>query len=113
MAGLGETCSHVAALLFSIDGTVKIRDSRTVNQEPAYWLLPASIKTASYRETRSIDFSAAKMMKKRFDQQINTPMSATPSSGPDGGNKNRLCRLHCMDGCRHAHRANPFEHRII
>ena len=36
MAGLGETCSHVAATLFWIKTTVRIRDSRTVTQEKAY-----------------------------------------------------------------------------
>ena len=36
MAGLGETCTHVAALLFLIEDTVKLRDSKTVTQEKAY-----------------------------------------------------------------------------
>ncbi|WAR08655.1 hypothetical protein MAR_018613, partial [Mya arenaria] len=40
MAGFGESCIHVAALLFASDGTVQIRNSWTVTQEPAYWLLP-------------------------------------------------------------------------
>jgi hypothetical protein len=38
MAGLGEACSHMPALLFAIDTTVKIRDSKTVTEEPVYWL---------------------------------------------------------------------------
>ena len=42
MAGLGEACTHIATILFAIDTTVKIRDSKTVTQEPAYWLLPAT-----------------------------------------------------------------------
>ena len=33
MAGLGETCSHVGALLFAVEAAVKIRESRTVTQE--------------------------------------------------------------------------------
>ena len=67
MAGLGETCTHVAALLFAVDGTVKVRDSRTVTQDPAYWLLPTSVKNVNYSETRDIDFSSAKSLKKKFD----------------------------------------------
>ena len=33
MAGLGETCTHVSALLFYVDTTVRIRDSKTVTEE--------------------------------------------------------------------------------
>ncbi|WAR16118.1 LOW QUALITY PROTEIN: hypothetical protein MAR_030712 [Mya arenaria] len=67
MAGLGESCTHVAALLFAVGGTVQIRNSRTVTQEPAYWLLPTSLKGVTYNEVRNIDFSAAKTLKKRFN----------------------------------------------
>lgn len=74
MEGIGETCTHVAAVLFAIDGTVKVWDSRTVTQEPAYWLLPSSVKGVSYNETRNIDFSSAKTMKKRFDSNCNSAM---------------------------------------
>ncbi|XDV13806.1 hypothetical protein PO909_002133 [Leuciscus waleckii] len=44
MAGLGEVCSHVSALLFAIEATVKLRNSKTVTQEKSYWLLPSAIK---------------------------------------------------------------------
>ena len=36
MAGLGEACTHVAALLFAIEATVKVRDSKMVTEEKAY-----------------------------------------------------------------------------
>ena len=36
MAGLDEACSHIAATLFWIDTTVRIRDSKTVTEEKAY-----------------------------------------------------------------------------
>lgn len=89
MADLGETCTRIAALLFAIDGTVQIRDSRTVTQEPAYWLLPTSLKNVSYSETRNIDFRAAKTIKKRFDQQCQmskenpSPPTPAPKSKPE------------------------------
>ena len=41
MAGLGEACSRVASLMFYIDAAVRIRDSKTVTQEKAYWMLPS------------------------------------------------------------------------
>jgi hypothetical protein len=43
MAGTGEVCSHVGAVLFAVKAAVKIRNTKTVTQEKAYWLLPSSI----------------------------------------------------------------------
>lgn len=60
MAGLGETCTHVAALLFLIEETVKLRDSKTVTQEKAYWLLPTALSKVEYRECQKIDFTVTK-----------------------------------------------------
>ncbi|WAR11132.1 LOW QUALITY PROTEIN: hypothetical protein MAR_036208 [Mya arenaria] len=31
------------AHILAVDGTIQIRNSRTVTQEPAYWLLPTSL----------------------------------------------------------------------
>ena len=53
MAGLGESCTHVAALLFSIEATVKVRESQTVTDEKSYWL-PASVKGISYGALKDI-----------------------------------------------------------
>lgn len=36
VAGLGETCSHVGALLFAIDDAVRSRDVKTVTSVKAY-----------------------------------------------------------------------------
>ena len=38
MAGLDETCSHVASLLLVIDVGVESRESLTVTQKSAYWV---------------------------------------------------------------------------
>ena len=48
MAGLGEACSHVASLMFYIDTAVRIRDSKTVTQEKAYWMLPSALDKVDY-----------------------------------------------------------------
>ena len=40
MAGLGERCSHVGAVLFYIEFAVNLRGSETCTKEKAYWLLP-------------------------------------------------------------------------
>ncbi|XP_041349329.1 uncharacterized protein LOC121368656 [Gigantopelta aegis] len=72
MAGLGEACTHVAALLFAIEATVKLRDSKTVTEEKAYWLLPSSVKGVGYKPCREIDFTSAKTMKKKMDRMLDT-----------------------------------------
>ena len=41
MAGLAEVCTHVAADLFWIEITVKMRESRTVTDKKAYWVTPS------------------------------------------------------------------------
>lgn len=33
MAGLGETCSHVASMLWAIEASVRLRDSMTVTEK--------------------------------------------------------------------------------
>ena len=50
--------------------TVKVRDSKTVTEEKAYWLLPAGGSGATYREVRDIDFTSAKTKKKLLDTSI-------------------------------------------
>ena len=78
MAGLGEACSHIAALLFYIEAAVKIRDSKTVTEEKAYWLLPSACKSIEYKDVREISFMSAKMAKKQLDSRLEAAISATP-----------------------------------
>ena len=56
MAGLGETCSHVASLLWAIEAGVHLRDSMTVTLKKAYWVLPFSLKDMPYAPLASICF---------------------------------------------------------
>lgn len=49
MAGLRESCSHVASLLWAIEEAgVRIKDSMTVTDKTAYWVMPASVKDVPY-----------------------------------------------------------------
>ena len=45
MAGLGECCSHVASVLWAIESGVRIRDSMTITQKKAYWVIPNAVET--------------------------------------------------------------------
>ena len=68
MAGLGETCSHVASLLFAIESGVRIRDSMTVTQKKAYWVMPNGVKEVQYAPVRDINF----LGKKRSAAQLSS-----------------------------------------
>ena len=81
VAGLGETCTHVSALMFYIDAKVRIRDSQTVTQVPAYWKLPSSVKDAAYLPVCQIDFTSAKTKKRQLDALVDgsLPSKYVPS----------------------------------
>ena len=79
MAGIGEVCSHVGALLFAIEAAVKIRNSKTVTEEKAYWMMPNAVNKVEYKKIRDIDFTSAKTKKKKLDQAI---ASASPVPEP-------------------------------
>lgn len=60
MAGLGETCTHVASLLWATAAGVERRESLTVTQKSAYWVIPPAIKTVPYAPLSEISFVGKK-----------------------------------------------------
>ena len=44
MAGLGETCSRDASLLWVVEAGVRMRDSMTMTQKKAYWTYHLQLK---------------------------------------------------------------------
>lgn len=56
MAGLGEACSHVGALLFALEATIKLQKDRTCTDLPCYWSNNASQKLILYEEISNIKF---------------------------------------------------------
>ncbi|CAI5689496.1 unnamed protein product [Oreochromis niloticus] len=73
MAGVVETCTHVAALLFNVEATVRICGTRTVTDEPAYWVLLGYVTKIQSVVGHKIDFSSSAAQKKALDQNINRP----------------------------------------
>ncbi len=60
MAGLGESCSHVASLLWAIESGVRIQDSMTATQKKACWVIPNGVKEVPYARVRDIEFTGKK-----------------------------------------------------
>ena len=64
--------------MFFVNSAVEIRNSHTVTQEKAYWLLPSGLKGISYEPVENINFKSAKSLKKDIDCAISlTPNKPT------------------------------------
>ena len=64
MAGFGETCSHLASLLWVVASGVQCRDSLTVTDKSACWVMPAGVAKVPFAEIRDISFAGKKKKKK-------------------------------------------------
>lgn len=61
--GLGETCSHIGALLFALECYFRQRETKTVTQEKAYWMVPPTREVA-YLPVAEIGFTSASTKKR-------------------------------------------------
>ncbi|KAK0042899.1 hypothetical protein Bpfe_027655 [Biomphalaria pfeifferi] len=43
IAGLGESCTHVAATLFMLEANTRLKESKTVTGVSSYWTKPSKI----------------------------------------------------------------------
>lgn len=50
-AGLGESCSHVASVLFYIEAWTRINDRLACTQVKCMWLLPNFVNEVKYEST--------------------------------------------------------------
>ena len=55
MAGLGESCSHIASLLWALEAGVRLR-LNDCDTKKAYWVLPTSVKEVPYAPLSHINF---------------------------------------------------------
>ena len=72
MAGLGETCSCVGALLYWIEYQVQRHTAITSTSKPNEWLQPKTIKQIPFLRLEDIDFTSAEssMIMKLCKQQM-------------------------------------------
>lgn len=57
MAGLGESCSHAACLMWAVEAGVKRRSSLTVTDKKAYWVLPGPLRKVEPVRVKDMVFS--------------------------------------------------------
>ncbi|XP_064487680.1 uncharacterized protein LOC135399876 [Ornithodoros turicata] len=72
MAGNGEACSHVAALLFYLECGHRARVERSCTDGDNSWL-PAHIRRIETRPVVEMDFASASMKKRRLDGDAASP----------------------------------------
>ncbi|KAL3874727.1 hypothetical protein ACJMK2_037699 [Sinanodonta woodiana] len=75
MAGLGESCSHFAALLFYIEEMHTYRERVSVTGKLAYWMKPSK-KSVEYKKLSCIDFRSATKLKQLIILMLMPPISA-------------------------------------
>ena len=70
MAGLGEVCTHVAAVLLYLEALQRIEEVQTCTQLQCGWIVPSASTTAQYLKVKNIDFSSARGKKKKLDEML-------------------------------------------
>lgn len=84
MAGNGEACSHVAALLFYLEYGVRARDGDSCTDVANSWL-PPHVRKIVARPVAEMDFSSSTMKKKILDGECrpkNTPNGRPKPAAP-------------------------------
>ena len=78
-AGLAESCSHIASILFYLKAWTKINGRLSCTQVKYTWLLPLYVKQVDYARVHDINFTSAKKMKFDLDASIdNVPNDSFP-----------------------------------
>ena len=72
MAGLGEVCTHIAAVLFYLEAAYRIKGKETCTQTKCEWLLPSFLKKIEYKPVRHIDFTSTNSKKRKLDEMIDS-----------------------------------------
>ena len=70
MAGLGEACSHIAAVLFYLEALARMQGKKTCTQEECQWIIPSYLKAVEYLPIKDIDFTSARGKKRKLDDII-------------------------------------------
>ena len=71
MAGLGDTCTHIASVLFYLEATARLHGtSKTCTQEACQWIIPSYLKEVGYLPIKDINFSSAWGKKWTLDDYI-------------------------------------------
>ena len=80
MAGLGEVCTHVAALLFYLEALQRMEEVQTCMQQQCGWIMPSASTTVQYLEIKDIDFTSARGKKRKLDEMLDGSESSSDAA---------------------------------
>ena len=84
-AGLAESCSHIASVLFYLEAWTKINGRLACMLVKCSWILPTYVKQVEYEKAREINFTSARKMKNDLDAKIeNLPNVSSPVDSAEG-----------------------------
>ena len=69
-AGLAESCSHIASVLFYLEATTRLHGKLACTRVKCSWILPTYVNEVPYARVTGINFSSAKKLKENLDQKI-------------------------------------------
>ncbi|MEQ2198731.1 hypothetical protein XENOCAPTIV_017392 [Xenoophorus captivus] len=73
-AGLGEACSHAAALMYALLAAVNVKDGQSSTQKACAWVIPGKTSQIQYEELSKIS-----MTKKNKSKSTTLPSIPVPS----------------------------------
>ena len=69
-AGLTESCSRIASVLFYLEAWTKVNGRLSCTQIKCPWILPSFANKVEYSRVRNINFKSAKKMKADLDETV-------------------------------------------
>ena len=69
MAGLGEACLHITALLFTLEANTKMKNSTSCTSLPCSWL-PPTFQNVPYAELSDTDFTTPNAKRRKEDSLV-------------------------------------------
>ena len=72
MAGLGEACSHISAILFAAEANTQVRKNTSCTSTPCSWVIP-SIKKVDYALICKTDFTTPQKRRKTIGNDAASP----------------------------------------
>ena len=82
MAGLGEACTHVAAVLFYLEAYARIRGKQTCTQGECEWIIPSFKAKMEYLPIKDVDFTSAMGKKRKLDERIDVDSESQSHDAP-------------------------------
>ena len=70
MAGQGESCSHIASVLFYVEMFNRVRGKLACTELKCAWIMPSYNKDVAYAEAQDIDFRSATKLKQKLDKKV-------------------------------------------